>query len=701
MVQFIPIFFLGFVCMCTAFSQELDWKDLSGNSQDEPVYVVTTNGTILFGQREKGIFRSTDNGHTWLASDSGLASLEVQSVQTGQGQDELLCNTRDGAIYRSVDDGISWQPLSAMPSAGLFLLRTVQGLFYGWSPELGVYRSVDDGMNWARVFTVAFDYDQPSALASDSAGRLFLGTSMNGIYRSTDSGRSWAHVHTATFKCDRFYQASEGLLYAWVNDAIKVSTDHGATWSGAPIAGGATRLMFDGNVCYALRRTGLSRSLDSGKTYQELAKYDANGFWVAPNHGIILWRNSRSISVVPSFGDDEIIVSYWLKQSRSFCASNGGRLYAINFDSQLLESRDGGLSWVAPREYPMIKAVDIVRDEHGAIAALLEQDFTHRFAVKASDTSAWISHIVDSVCGGPTVLCSPSPGVFDFLCANKMFRTRDYGLSWTGVNLLAPEDTVKSYITLFSYGDSGIIVGADQRISSTTNLGRTWYHDPYRRTDRRYAVHVFARNATGTIYCSQGSGITYTTDGGVRWLLPSQSTGSRYSITIDSSGRVLSGGGQTGGWVSLDSPQEKWKSHIDTLRRMPIYAMYTAPDGRIIVGTADRTFSAIGPKPATTASESAPIARKDFTLLAPYPNPFANSVEIPFTLTARKNVAISVYNILGVRIRAIASAEFGPGSHAVHWDGLPQYSGALPPGCYFIKMTVGSEEHTKIVMKSR
>lgn len=687
----------GAVCICTAFSQQLDWKDISGNVGDEPVYVVTARGAILFSQREKGIFRSTDNGLTWLASDSGLASLRVLSVQSGPGQDELFCNTRDGAIYRSIDDGMSWQSFSTMPTTGLFLLRTVQGLFYGWSREVGVYRSVDAGLHWTKVFSPPFEYDQPMALSADSAGRLFLGTNLNGIYRSGDSGRSWAHVHTATFRCDRFYQASDQLLYAWVNGNAKLSTDHGTTWGGAPIAGGAIQLQFDGDVFYALRTTGLSRSLDSGKTYQESVKYTVDGFWVAPNHSILLWRKGRSLSVVPSFGEDEIIVSYWLKQSRSFCASNGGRLYALNFDGQLLESRDGGLSWVGPHEYSMIKAFDIVRDRNGAVAALLEQNFTKRFVVKASDTSSWISSILDPMCGNPQMLSSPAPGVFDFLCGTKMFRTRDYGGTWTTIDLTPPGDSINSYECFFTHGDSLIIAGSQQRLSTTTDLGHTWFHDP-RGVYPRFAQHQLARTASGTIYCARGS-ILYSTDSGIHWLSPSPSAGGPWSITIDSVGHILAGGGPSGGWISLASPLDKWKGHVDTLRSMAGYAWYTTPDGRILVGAEKGTFCAIGPKPDGTSEVTATMLPRDLRLHSPFPNPFRTGVELPFSLLARAKVVITICNMLGAQVAQISDAELVPGQHTLHWNGRDDNGSPLPPGCYLVRLSAGLQSATTRLVK--
>ena len=100
------------------------YSDSYGRTRWAPITAMGSfNGTILTGTYEMGIYRSTNNGNTWVAANTGLP-------QGGGGYPLMSAFAEfDGALYASATL-INFDPSGA-----------------------GVYRSLDDGLTWARADT--------------------------------------------------------------------------------------------------------------------------------------------------------------------------------------------------------------------------------------------------------------------------------------------------------------------------------------------------------------------------------------------------------------------------------------------------------------------------------------------------------------------------------------------------------------------
>lgn len=72
-----------------------------------------------------------------------------------------------------------------------------------------------------------------------------------------------------------------------------------------------------------------------------------------------------------------------------------------------------------------------------------------------------------------------------------------------------------------------------------------------------------------------------------------------------------------------------------------------------------------------------------------YPNPFNPTSTIQFGLTARANVELSVYNVLGQTVRTLVRNEMQPGNHKVQWDSRNDVGRTVATGVYFYRLKVG------------
>lgn len=75
-----------------------------------------------------------------------------------------------------------------------------------------------------------------------------------------------------------------------------------------------------------------------------------------------------------------------------------------------------------------------------------------------------------------------------------------------------------------------------------------------------------------------------------------------------------------------------------------------------------------------------------FELAQNYPNPFNPQTTITYHLPQTAEVELSVYNILGQKVRVLVSGHQSAGSHSVIWDGRNTAGQRVPSGIYFYRL---------------
>ncbi len=231
-------------------------------------------GTGQWGWNQGCICRSEDGGATWTVAGqdtTGLPNGQVRCLlldpTSPVGQRVLYATVNGHGVYRSADDGLSWQAINTgLPEAarqapcGLVMdpanpahLR----LALGSSPPSGsgIYESHDGGANWRKVSEeVPFadlkdfvaDPRDPDVLyvcQRETYDRtlnppvLFPG----GLFRSADGGRTWTRIFDFHFtNCVAVSPRDSSTLYVGTTDhpyhdgsqaaGLLKSTDGGQTW---------------------------------------------------------------------------------------------------------------------------------------------------------------------------------------------------------------------------------------------------------------------------------------------------------------------------------------------------------------------------------------------------------------------------------------------------------------------------------------
>ena len=178
--------------------------------------------------RNLGLYKSTDNGNSWLHSSKGLVDINITSFAANNGK--LFAGCENG-LYRSTDKGQNWSHINHSMADGriLDLLSNNESIYV--AVENALYRSSDGGNNWLQ-FQKGIS-DATSVYFTATGNRVFAGTSTGDIYALTEGENTWKKLTSENFDEAIVKMESDGEnIYAvLLKNGIAKSTDNGETWT--------------------------------------------------------------------------------------------------------------------------------------------------------------------------------------------------------------------------------------------------------------------------------------------------------------------------------------------------------------------------------------------------------------------------------------------------------------------------------------
>ncbi len=292
----------------------------------------------------KQILGSGDRGDTWQVLSSTPSMFPVLGISGLVANPDALLATSRGGIFRSADDGATWQESTAgllgAELAGVELDRqnpesmfALDGNYYLHS--FRVFRSLDGGGAWQTLVPpepLASAMPVDLAVDPNQSRRLFATTFYgDAVLRSEDAGETWT-PHPAPFSClylqnlvpdplaqERLYLVGAPDQYSCGASCVTFrSDDLGASWQciGAPLADRIRQLAPNphrGGEVLALGFRGIYRSSNSGDDWT------------------LVEENPIGPGLTSPFMDVE-----WATAEIAYAAKFGAGLYV---------SRDSGATW--------------------------------------------------------------------------------------------------------------------------------------------------------------------------------------------------------------------------------------------------------------------------------------------------------------------------------------------------------------------
>ncbi|MBS0010328.1 MAG: hypothetical protein KFF49_02895, partial [Bacteroidales bacterium] len=272
----------------------------------EIAFHPTDPNTYWAGADQGGIWKTTDNGMTYMPVADELPFLKVSSICVNHENPDIIYMSAGGTdggwwdrtigVYKTTDGGGSWQPTRL--SAHLSDYESYRRLAMSPDdPDLllvtgrdGIYRTADGGESWSKR-AAGDHYDL--VFKPDDADIVLAGYEGN-IKKSEDGGLSWTMVsqnhyggymrNIAISPVNSNYMAAE--LDAWINGVrhsiIYASRDGGNTWLEQAILSndpGGT-IGFSANDTITLYRGWMKifKSADLGKTWTQITNWYNNNY---------------------------------------------------------------------------------------------------------------------------------------------------------------------------------------------------------------------------------------------------------------------------------------------------------------------------------------------------------------------------------------------------------------------------------------
>ena len=247
------------------------------------------SGNVFAGSG--GIWKSTNSGGLWAYSMSGVkvANQTIKMVENSAGDIFVMCRNNQlgtrlpyGGVFRSTDNGVTWiQIVNGINAQGLFAIfvdshdniwltgSTIKsnanqaGTIWG-TPEL--YKSVNNGTTWIKNTSIAQASDAYNHIVETPNGKIYVdnsfGTSISNLSSSTDYNTFDNTLKPPPNNGNESYglavNKNNDVFHGTETQGIMRSTSNGApgSFSTVTIGGGNTTVFVDPYSQYVFTNSG-------------------------------------------------------------------------------------------------------------------------------------------------------------------------------------------------------------------------------------------------------------------------------------------------------------------------------------------------------------------------------------------------------------------------------------------------------------
>ena len=444
---------------------------------------------ILAATTEVGMFRSTDGGKTWSATNDGIDTKRLHHVVFAPSQPDIAYVATHQGVYRSDDAGQSWTPTSQTMTypfvtaiavdpnnADIAYVGTASEVYTShtshFNPGLhegeGLYKTNDGGKTWSRSdkgiyeAKVAQMGTHPLIPFNLWAG----GESGRGAFFTPDGGESWlfspfqgAH-YPMVFAFSQTFPTLQ-YLTAWTHfGELSKSTDGGSSW-----------FLLTSKI-----ESGISEETRSlGLILDEEAKFHLHGLAIAPSDPDIIYVGSVHDSVYPDVG-------FTLFGAHLFKSINGGKSFTEMSNGFPIETRTAINAIVVHPDNPDVAyamttrhesetAIGIYKTINGARSWTAVNEgidpqtndlqidplspdtlyaATEAGVYKTTDGANTWKHHSEGIPAGPVIdlaLDPINPLMLYAITPEHVYRTKDGGDHWYQVDLGLPLDDSSDAVT--------------------------------------------------------------------------------------------------------------------------------------------------------------------------------------------------------------------------------------------------------------
>ena len=218
-----------------------EWVQTNGPSGGEVTRLFRSPDGMLYANVDSaGVFRSSDDGDSWVPANNGLAApppapphnITEDTHTLTEEYGMLYLSTRFG-FFHSSNRGELWQWVEypeTLPDKLVTAFAVKKGRIYISRAKDGVMYSDDRGKSWAPLHK-GLPNEPPDKLMT--VGTTLFAKRGENLYRLKAGEASWTKI--TKFQALRFFVAAQGSLIIGNQFDLRRSTDEGDSW--APMTG--------------------------------------------------------------------------------------------------------------------------------------------------------------------------------------------------------------------------------------------------------------------------------------------------------------------------------------------------------------------------------------------------------------------------------------------------------------------------------
>lgn len=675
-----------------------DFPDMTGWN----IIICQSDPSILFGcdsYARYGLLKSTDGGFTWVQSTGGLTSTRdltvMQIVMASENAESLYICTgmadegdppRPGnGIFRSTDEGLTWIPSGLQGTTVPCMCRNGNGTLFAGTDGNGVWQS-SDGNSWIHVGGIpdGFPVWQIEAAGSYIAAATFGA----GIFISTNSGADFTQYFDESFCWDlSIAEFDPGLvLFAAVDTGVFRYSSVSGSWSSVvspPISDSLLVMGISSEsqrvLCNEFANSFIISSVNSGQSWSYTqsspkAVYlsgiavdpaDMNHFFSASLGSYANAWNVSGLYETCNSGQSWVHIGPAV-HGTIVRFSPSGKMFLGTFRNGLYRSDDFFQTWENVRPGDKVVFDVAIDPDDPDLILLSEYDMTIPSVglYRSTDGGGYFNQVLTGLCSS-CLFGSGSVYAWAGLMDDGVYRSQDDGLNWNFWMLSG-----YSIVTLCegspNMPDGTLLAGTEQGkiFLLSENTQQQEITGPWSQPVRLSGFLVTGDTLYATFNGAEMDS-TYTRHGGV--------------------------------WMTTDLGQN-W---VDLTNGMTVTHVYGKnPIANTSAGIAVSTYGG-GCQILTDVSGISDLAVKTITDINVHPNPASGFVEIYFRLPVLScSAELFIFDCCGRLVYSEEITDFEDGYGSVIWDCRNESGHEVSGGIYYciVKPMVGPSLKGRIVI---
>lgn len=661
------------------------------------------DGFLIAITKEKEVFHSTPDRTIW------------QKISTIEDEAKKLAISPSGIIYIGIvrgylvsfDNGVTWTKKILFSNASY--TSDIEFLTCGylimsqasqWYPEYNrIWISTDNGSNW-NITSSGLNGSELVGLTKDLAENIYLITRGGSIFKSIDNAYTWQFLANLSYSSFYIETDPEDNLFAATSDYIFKSTDLGNTWNIVLNKWTYNIFIDSNNYIYAHNTRDLMFSSDNGYSWLNLGLSGTaiNDVIVISDTLFVGTGTSSIINNLRTFG---LIKSSNLGNNWDVCFRYNDKFIGIrdfiSAENTMVATGPDGLYLYqnSKNKWDTLMVINMnllkmssARNLYVSSATSSSNPSTGLLYRSQDDGITWT--LCEGISRIRNFFINESEDIF--AVSWQAFKSSDYGVSWDTIFFGQPNISFISNIAQNSSGSifistyhSFYMPGFGYVITTlfmrTDNDGSSWSQI---RNDLNVSyIHfidstMYLATANMGIYKSNDYGLNVTAiNNGLTSLNVKKIISTPHGILICVTGNGI--------FRSLDNGNSWSRLDHSGLFSAEINSIYYDDKAVLYAATNNGIGAFIGDLLVSVDDDQITLVPNNFLLYQNYPNPFNPITVIRYDIAQAENVEISIYNILGQRIRTLVNEIKQPGQYDVSFD-----ASSLTSGIYIYRIKSGN-----------